>query len=81
MEDSSQELIAEGNRYVYRNVRRRKLVDELVENDSCTEREVTTASKTRSNTTSVSKKPAEQCGSTVTKKKSTAQKPKLNYHF
>ena len=63
MEDnSSQELIAEGNRY--RNVRKRKLVDGLVENDSCTEREVTTASKTRSNTTSVSKKPAEQCGST-----------------
>ena len=67
MEDnSSQELIAEGNRY--RNVRKRKLVDGLVENDSCTEREVTTASKTRSNTTSVSKKPAEQCGSTITKK-------------
>ena len=67
MEDnSSQELIAEGNRY--RNVRKRKLVDGLVENDSCTEREVTTASKTRSNTTSVSKKPAEQCGNTVTKK-------------
>ena len=82
MEDNlSQELIAEGNRY--HNIRKRKLVDRLVENDNRTERAVTreqsTASKTRSNTTSVSKKPTEQCSSTVTKKqkKCTAQKPEL----
>ena len=81
MEDnSSQELIAEGNRH--HNIRKRKLVDGLVENDSCTERAVTreqsTASETGSNT-SISKKPTEQCSSTVTKKqkKCTAQKPKL----
>ena len=81
MEDnSSQELIAEGNRH--RSIRKRKLVDGLVENDSCMEpavtREQSTASETGSNT-SITKKPTEQCSNTVTKKqkKCTAQKPKL----
>ena len=73
--ETSEELIAKGSQGC--SIRKQKIVDGLVDNDSCMAQEVM-KEQSIANNTSASKKPVEQHSGFVTKKrkKCTAQKPK-----